>query len=166
MEDFWANDDIDASREFLTRLWHLENDERPGFMIGYVGPDVAGGEPIQSALFSTGGADTVRDRLLNSGKYLKAQLAEIDSQKKLSGDFVPSLCPSLGVIGIASAFGCEVIWWEDDFPAVKSMSETTPGAVQNLQVPHHDAGELSRILEYTRFFLEKTGKRSPIKKES
>ena len=26
------------SREFLTRLWNLDNDERPGFLIGYTGP--------------------------------------------------------------------------------------------------------------------------------
>jgi hypothetical protein len=24
-----------AAKRFLTRLWNLENDERPGFLIGY-----------------------------------------------------------------------------------------------------------------------------------
>ena len=37
-------DRIAASREFLTRLWNLDNDERPGFMIGYVGPQVKNGQ--------------------------------------------------------------------------------------------------------------------------
>lgn len=30
-------DRIAESHAFLTRLWNLENDERPGFMIGDVG---------------------------------------------------------------------------------------------------------------------------------
>ncbi|NOQ97703.1 MAG: hypothetical protein GQ561_06025 [Calditrichae bacterium] len=161
--DCFENGNIDVSKEFLTRLWHLENDERPGFMIGYVGPEVAGGEPIRSALFSTEGTDTVRERLLDPAKYLKAQLEEIESQIKLSGDSVPSLCPSLGVIGIASAFGCEVIWWENDFPAVKPVMESKPDAVNELRAPRCDAGELSRILEYTRFFLVETKNHYPIR---
>jgi hypothetical protein len=157
------NVDIKASREFLSRLWQLENSERPGFMIGYVGPDVAGGEPIKSALFSTEGDDSVRKRLLNPEKYFLAQKAEIDSQLRLTGDFVPAFCPSLGVIGIASAFGCEVIWWEEDFPAVKSLPKLTPESVNDLPRPRSDAGELSRILDYTRFFLEKTEGKYPIR---
>jgi hypothetical protein len=37
---------IATSRAFLTRMWNQENDERPGFMIGYVGPNVKNGQPI------------------------------------------------------------------------------------------------------------------------
>jgi hypothetical protein len=41
-------DQIAASRAFLTRMWNRENDERPGFMIGYVGPKVKNGQPIDT----------------------------------------------------------------------------------------------------------------------
>jgi hypothetical protein len=43
-------DQIITSREFLTGLWNLDNDERPGFMIGYVGPKVKNGQPIENAV--------------------------------------------------------------------------------------------------------------------
>lgn len=151
------------TRNFLTRLWHLENDERPGFMIGYVGPRVKGDKPVHSALFSTEGPDTIRDRLLNPNKFLQAQLIEIEEQLKLGGDFVPSLCPALGVIGIPSAFGCEVIWWEKNFPAVKSLISDDPNEVFELPNPSITDGELGRILSYTRIFIQETKGRFPIR---
>ncbi|MGZ5515855.1 MAG: hypothetical protein ACXWHD_12065, partial [Candidatus Aminicenantales bacterium] len=92
-----------SARDFLTRLWALENDGRPGFLVGYVGPRVKGGAPIRSALFSTEGKDTVKARLLDPVKFLEAQLEEIEGQSKLRGDLVPALCPTLGVIAIPSA---------------------------------------------------------------
>src|SRR5512136_3063800 len=110
---------IARSRSFLTRLWRLENEERPAFLIGYTGPRMKGGTPVRSALFSTEGKDTVRERLLSPERYLAAQLEEIEGQLAFQGDFVPALSPTLGVIGIPSAFGCEVVWWEKEFPSVR-----------------------------------------------
>jgi hypothetical protein len=110
-----------TARNFLTRLWNLENGDRPGFLVGYVGPKVKGGQPVRSALFSTEGKFTVRERLLDPSRYLEAQLEEIEGQAKLRGDLVPALCPTLGVIAIPSAFGAEVVWWENDFPAVRPV---------------------------------------------
>ena len=153
----------EASRAFLERLWHLDNDERPGFLIGYTGPDVVGGEPIQSALFSTEGAETVKERLLDPDKYLAAQLREIEGQSRLPGDFVPALCPSLGVVAIPSAFGCELLWSERDFPAVKPLIEDQPEKVFELEAPGVKDGVLGRILEYARHFREATGGRFPIR---
>ncbi|MBL8166239.1 MAG: hypothetical protein JNJ61_29920 [Anaerolineae bacterium] len=158
-----ANPNIERSKTFLSRLWHLENDERPGFMIGYVGPRVKNGKPIPSALFSTEGPDTVRDRLLDPAKFLRAQLAEIEAQSVLRGDFVPSLCPTLGLVGIPSAFGCEVIWWENDLPAVRPAIGDDPQAVYALPTPDIRDGELGRMLDYTRYFIEHSGGRYPIR---
>ena len=153
---------IEAAQAHLRRVWALENDERPGFMIGYVGPRVKNGKPIPSALFSTDGPDTVRDRLLAPAKFLRAQLDEIEAQMALRGDFVPSLCPTLGLVGIPSAFGCEVIWWENDLPAVRPALEDA-AAIDSLPIPSVRDGELGRMLDYTRYFLEQTGGRYPIK---
>ncbi len=153
---------IEAAQTFLRRLWALENDERPGFMIGYVGPRVKNGKPIPSALFSTDGPDSVRDRLLDPAKFLRAQLDEIEAQMALHGDFVPSLCPTLGLVGIPSAFGCEVIWWENDLPAVRPALADAD-SIDSLPVPSVRDGELGRMLDYTRYFLEQTGGRFPIK---
>ncbi len=152
-----------SARDFLTRLWALENDDRPGSLVGYVGPRVKGGAPIRSALFSTEGKDTVKARLLDPVKFLDAQLEEIEGQSKLRGDLVPALCPTLGVIAIPSAFGSEVVWWENDFPAVRPLIGDRPEKVRDLVRPKVTDGELGRILEYTRVFLERTGGKMSIR---
>lgn len=154
---------IEDNKAFLRRLWNLENDERPGFMIGYVGPRLKGGKPVPSALFSTDGPDTVRDRLLDPEKFLQAQLTEIEGQLAYTGDYVPSLCPALGVVGIPSAFGSEVIWWENDLPAVKPAIGANLAQINDLPVPDVRDGELGRMLDYTQYFLERTDGRFPIR---
>jgi uroporphyrinogen-III decarboxylase len=154
---------IQANKEFLSRLWQLENHERAGFMIGYVGAKVKGGKPVRSALFSTEGSETVKIRLLDPKKYLEAQQQEINSLVDLPGDYVPSLCPSLGVIAIASAFGSKVSWWESDFPAVEPLLANDPQQVYELKPPATTDGELGRILDYTRFFISETKGSLPIR---
>jgi len=154
---------IAESRCFLTRLWHLENEERPAFLIGYTGPRLKGGTPVRSALFSTEGKDTVRDRLQNPEKFLAAQLEEIEGQIAFRGDFVPALCPTLGVIAIPSAFGSEVVWWENDFPCVRPLMGDDPRRAYDLSKPELTSGILGRILDYTRFFIEQTGAQVPVR---
>jgi hypothetical protein len=155
--------DIDKNRDFLTRLWCLENEDRPGYLIGYLGPRVRGGRPSRSALFSTEGEGTVRDRLLDPAKFLEAQLVEINDQIAYQGDFVPCLCPAFGVISIPAAFGCEVVWWEDNFPSVRPISLPDPTAIRDLPRPNISSGEMGRVLETTRFFIDKTSGRIPIR---
>lgn len=153
---------IKFSREFLTRLWQCENDERPGFLIGYTGPRLRGGRPVISALFSTEGTDTVRTRLQDPAKFLQAQLAEIDAQLQFEGDFVPALTPTIGVVTIPSAFGCPVIWQEGNFPAVRPIINE-PEQIADLKPPDLHAGELGRVLHYTSYFRQETGGRYPIR---
>ena len=152
-----------SGRDFLARLWALENDDRPGFLVGYAGPRVKGGRPVRSALFSTEGKDSVRTRLRDPEKFLAAQLEEIEGQSRLRGDLVPALCPTLGVIAIPSAFGAEVVWWENDFPAVRPLVGDDPEKLRALRRPRATDGELRRILDATRVFLERTGGQMPIR---
>ena len=154
---------VEQKKAFLRRLWSLENDDRPGFIIGFVGPKVRGGRPIRSALFSTEGGGTVRDRLLDPEKFLTAQLAEIEDLLALEGDFVPCLCPAYGVVNVPSAFGCEVVWHEDNFPSVKPLPLADPCEVHDIAPPAVSSGEMGRILETTRYFIEKTRGRFPIR---
>lgn len=132
-------------------------------MIGDLGGTVIGGSTVKSALFCRDGLDTVKARLQDPEKFLHAQLEEIDSQSRLKGDYVPTLCPALGVIGIPSAFGCEVVWWENDFPAVRPCLAGDPNNAYDMPEPTLSGGELGRILEYTQYFLEKTGGSVPIR---
>lgn len=154
---------VQRNKDFLKRLWALENDERPGFMIGYVGPRVKNGKPVPSALVSTNGPDTVRDRLLDPAKYLRAQLDEIDAQLAQQGDFVPTLCPTLGLVGIPSAFGCEVVWSDNELPAARPAIGDDPEAVYALPMPTVVDGELARMLDYTAYFIEQTTGRYSIR---
>ncbi len=149
----WRNR-AEETRAFLERLWRLENDERPGFVIGETGP---GGEGVAPALFATGGEGvSLEERLKDPKLYLEAQLEEIRGQEELRGDFVPALCPSLGVVAIPSAFGCPVRWFPDDFPA--ALPAIGPGRpVDTLEPPSVRDGLLGTILDYTRFFREETG---------
>lgn len=153
---------INLSREFLTRLWQCKNDERPGFLIGYTGPRLRGGRPVISALFSTEGTDTVRTRLQDPSKFLQAQLAEINDQLQFEGDFVPALTPTIGVVTIPSAFGCPVIWQENNFPAVRPVIHD-PEQIADIKPPDLRIGELGRVLNYTSYFRQETGGRYPIR---
>ncbi len=151
-----------ASRNFLKKLWRCENEARPGFLIGYTGPKMKGGNPVTSALFSVEGKDTVRERLQNPNKFLHAQLEEINGQLTFRGDFVPTLTPTLGVVAIPSAFGCRVIWQKNDFPVV-SPCIRDPQDISGLEMPGLRDGELGRILEYTRYFRQETKNTYPIR---
>ena len=153
---------IAAAETFLRRLWQCENTERPGFVIGWTGPRLRGGAPVVSALFSTEGVDTVRDRLQDPRKLLAAELAEIEGQLAFRGDFVPALTPTVGVVTIPSAFGCEVVWQERDFPAARPLIHD-PEQIADLRLPDLRAGELGRLLDYTQFFRAQTGGRLPIR---
>jgi uroporphyrinogen-III decarboxylase len=150
------------SREFLKTLWQCENETRPGFLIGYTGPRLRGGKPIVSALFSVEGTDTVRTRLQDPEKFLRAQLEEIQGQLAFRGDFVPALTPTVGVVTIPSAFGCEVVWHERDFPSVRSLIKD-PDEIPDLKMPGLRDGELGRVLDYTRYFRQQTHAQYPIR---
>jgi len=154
---------VASSREFLERMWRLENAERPGYMFGYLGPKVKGGRSVSSALFSLDGPETVRDRLQDPEKFLRAQLEEIEAQMALPGDVIPSLCPAFGVVSIPSAFGSEVIWWDHNLPAVKPACDGESASVLALRTPTLEDGEVPRILKYTRHFIKRTGGVFPIR---
>ena len=151
-----------ANREFLEKLWQCENEDRPGFLIGYTGPHLRGGTPVPSALFSVEGTDTVRTRLQNPDKFLRAQLEEIEGQIGFQGDFVPALTPSVGVVTIPSAFDCEVVWPQNDFPTIRPLI-SEPEAIVDLTMPGLRDGELGRILDYTQYFRLYTDKLYPIR---
>jgi hypothetical protein len=152
-----------AAREFLSRMWHLDNDERPAYGFGYVGPRVKGGAPVRSALFSAEGPGTVRDRLLDPATFLATQIDELRGQLALPGDLVPSVCPAFGVVAIPSSFGCEVLWWDDNLPALRPLPDLEPDRILAIRKPSLTGGELSRVLEYTRFFIDESGGQLPIR---
>jgi len=157
-----SDERIATSRAFLHGLWHCENDDRPGFLVGYTGPSLRGGKPVTSAIFSVEGKETVQMRLQDPEKFLRAQLEEIEGQLDFCGDFVPTLTPTIGVVAIPSAFGCQVVWQENDFPFVQPCIQE-PEDIENLEMPGLQDGELGRILDYTKYFRQKTQGKYPIR---
>jgi hypothetical protein len=153
----------ETAREFLARMWSLENRERPGYMFGFVGPAVKGGTPVRSALFTPDGTGTVRDRLQDPQTFLQAQLEEVEGLMALPGDVVPSVCPAFGVVGIPSSFGCEVVWWDDNLPAVRPLVHNTPADILAIRKPTVHDGELARVMRYTEEFIRLTNGRMPIR---
>jgi hypothetical protein len=152
---------IAASKAFLTRLWYLDNDERPGFMIGYVGPKVKGGTSSENVLFVRQGTGTFRERLLDPERYLQTQTEVCLKMLANRGDFVPVISPQIGIVAIPSALGCPVQWWEDDLPAVRP-GISAPDEIGGLQKPPLTAGVMGMALEYTRHWLKQTQGAFPI----
>ena len=152
---------IAESKAFLTRLWRLENDDRPGFMIGYVGPRVKGGVSSENVLFVRDGEGTYRDRLLDPEKYLQTQVQVCLKMLANRGDFVPVISPMIGIVAIPSAYGCPVQWWEDDLPAVRPAIHSLD-EIGALQKPPLTAGVMGMALDYTRHWLERTRGAFPI----
>jgi uroporphyrinogen-III decarboxylase len=154
-------DRIQKNRRFLTRMWNLDNDERPGFMVVNPGPKVKGGVTVEHVMFRREGSETVRDRLLDPDKYLESQLY-VNGQMMLNrGDVVPFLMPSIGVVALPSALGCEIVWWEDDLPAARPAI-TDPAQVYSLPRPKITDGVMGMALGYIRRWLDRTGGKYPI----
>ncbi len=153
-------DRLKKNREFITRVWNLDNDERPGFVIT---PDLRikgepSGRPNNLYHKYTG---TLRDRLLDSEKYLESQIYSNQAMMGNRGDFIPFLCPNIGVVAIPSAMGCEIQWWENDWPSAKPAI-TDPLQVYSLYKPKVTDAVMGMELNYTRHWLERTGGNYPI----
>lgn len=155
------NDRISASKNFLKRLWNLENEERPGFMIGYVGPRVKGGSSSENILFVRSGEGTFKDRLLDPEKYLQTQIQTNMKMMENRGDFIPVLSPMIGIVAIPSAFGCEIKWWDNDLPAAVPMLQD-PAKIPELKRPAVRDGVMGMALDYTDHWLKRTRSTFPI----
>jgi len=155
------NDRISASKNFLKRLWNLENEERPGFMIGYVGPRVKGGSSSENILFVRSGEGTFKDRLLDPEKYLQTQIQTNMKMMENRGDFIPVLSPMIGIVAIPSAFGCEIKWWDNDLPAAVPVLQD-PVRIPELKRPAVRDGVMGMALDYTDHWLKRTRSTFPI----
>jgi hypothetical protein len=152
---------IAENRTFLTRVWNLDNEERPGFMIGYVGPNVVGGKSSENVLFVREAEGTYKERLFDPEKYLQTQVKVCLDMLANKGDFVPVISPMIGIVAIPSALGCQIQWWENDLPATRPLI-SDPSEVYSLTKPSLSDGVMGMALQYTRHWLERTQGRFPI----
>jgi uroporphyrinogen-III decarboxylase len=83
---------------------------------------------------------------------------------KVDDDFVPHLEPYGGVTVFASAFGCEVEFFEHTLPWAHAVikADDPPEKVYDLPTPKPTDAQLGQMLEFTEYFVEQTKGRYPI----
>jgi len=152
----WFNEEeIERRKEFLTDLWHLDKVERPGYMLnGFAVADEKDPDRPPPA--------TTRESFMDWDLMLKSQLYDIKLHSQMKDDYIPNLFPYLGTGVLASAFGCEVIYPEVEQPWTKPIV-FSPDDVYKLKEPEPTDGILKKVLELTKFMVEKTNGEIPIR---
>lgn len=138
---------IDERKAFLTGLWHLEDLPRPAYQI------------TRAVQHET----TMLERFQDPQKTLVAQLKEFEANLCFRSDYVPAFFPYLGTGVFASAFGCQIEWFEERDPWALPIISDDPQRVYELEPPAVTDGLLGRALEMTAYFREKTDGRYPIR---
>ncbi len=143
-------------REVIARwqaFWSLEDVGRPLWMIP--------SSPVLSA--GATGRISWRPLLQNRETQLNAQLALLQWRQsvEVGDDFVPHLQANQGVTVFASAFGCEVEFFDHTLswahPVI--LPEDPPEKAYELPVPAVSDGQLGTILEWGDYFVERTAGR-------
>ena len=143
-------------REVIARweaFWSLEDVGRPLWMV-----------PTTPVL-SVGATGRVpwRSLLLDREMQLNAQAGLLQWRQsiELGDDFVPHIQAQQGVTVFASAFGCEVEFFDHTLPWAHPVIKADDPAekVYELPAPAVTDGQLGTILEWGDYFVEKTGGR-------
>jgi len=104
--------------------------------------------------------------LQNREVQLQSQLAVLDWRETLNvgDDFVPHIQPQGGVTVFASAFGCEVEFFEHTLPWAHPVikADDPPEKVYELSPPAATDGQLGQMLEFTSYYVAQTRGRYPI----
>lgn len=135
------------TKEFLTRLWNLEDLDRPAYQVNPVVRE----------------EETKLERFNDPHKMLQYQLREIETRRDITDDYVPALFPYLGTAIIPSAFGCEVRWFEDQDPWALPLISVDPNEVYDLDKPLASDGLLGKVLDYTVYLAKHSEGRFPIR---
>jgi len=143
-------------REVIARweaFWSLEDIGRPLWMIP--------SSPVLSA--GATGRISWRPLLQDRETQLNAQMALLQWRQsvEVGDDFVPHLQANQGVTVFASAFGCEVQYFDHTLPWAHPviLPEDPPEKVYELPVPAVTDGQLGTILEWGDYFVERTAGR-------
>jgi uroporphyrinogen-III decarboxylase len=137
-------------------FWALEDIGRPLWLIP--------SEPILTA--ATLRMEPLPVLFTDKQVQLRASLNVLNWRETLNAgdDFVPHLEPYGGVTVFASAFGCEVEFFDHTLPWAHPVIKAgdPPEKVYELPVPKLTDGQLGQMLEFTDYFVEQTKGRYPI----
>jgi hypothetical protein len=143
-------------REAISRwqaFWSLEDVGRPMWMIPTT--------PVLTA--AEVGLVPIRTLLQDREQQLNAQLGLMQWRQavEVGDDFVPHLQAQQGVTVFASAFGCQVEFFDHTLPWAHPVirSGDAPEKVYELPVPAITDGQLGTMLEWGDYFVERTAGR-------
>lgn len=162
MNDIWKDNSIQARIARWQALWAMEDLPRP---IWYVPADPM--LSLTTDYFKQ--QKSVKRLFMDQDFQLSESLRWNKFYEMLQGyfykdDLIPRLQPQLGIGVIASAFGAEVTFSDDQFPMTHPLIQ--PGAqaedVYSLEPPKVDAGQLGDVLRYANLFNRVAGKKYPI----
>jgi len=138
-------------------LWSLEDIGRPLWVFPVAGIILAVmtrmGVPLSQLM---------KDKVAQ----LQAELATLNWRDTVDirDDFVPFLQPQGGVTVVASAFGCEVEYFDHTLPWAHPVikADDPPEKVYEIKPPAVTDGQLGQMLEFTDYYVAETKGRYPI----
>ena len=137
-------------------FWSLEDIGRPLWLIP--------SSPVLTAAMT--GLVPIPQLLQDRDVQLNAQLGLMGWREmiNLGDDFIPHLQPQGGVTVFASAFGCQVDFFEHTLPWAHPVirQNDPPEKVYELPSPAVDDGQLGHMLAFTDYFVAQTGGRYPV----
>jgi hypothetical protein len=152
----YSRERLDATKAFMADLFDLRPVGRPGYSLSGFVPE----ERVDRV--GKPGVASRRAVFADFELNLREQIDRDKAHSQLNDDSVPALFPYLGTGVFASAFGCELVYPEDEHPWTKPVVRS-PDDVSRLPEPDPHGGLLPRILEMTRYFSERTNEQYPIR---
>lgn len=138
---------LEDTIKFLDEVWHLNTTHIAYYLNGW---DAREGEEATKR--------TRKSVFLNPETMIDEQLSLIKIRTAYPDDCVPFLYPYLGVGVYASAFGCEIIFPENQDPWTKPLLRLENiEDVYSLETPNPQDGLLGKVLEYVNYFQKERG---------
>ncbi|MFH1006655.1 MAG: uroporphyrinogen decarboxylase family protein [Candidatus Latescibacterota bacterium] len=144
----FSTERVQAAKDRVTELYHQQNTDRPCYRV-YDYPPEGVLSPVEQAIY-------------DPDRSLQWALNWFERCSHYEGDFIPSVGPVDFVIGIPSAFGCEIVQPQGAHPWVKPLI-TDCSEIYRLKKPKATDGLLGKALEATRCLVDKTGDSYPIR---
>jgi uroporphyrinogen-III decarboxylase len=140
----------------MRALWNLEESPRLRWTFNMCSSSL----PLGGERFSY--ASYFQDQELQLDEQLRA--VEWVEQLEIDDLYVPHLQPQGGVTIVASAFGCPIEFRESMYPQCRPLIKRDDSAEQvyDLLRPSVTDGQLGQMLEFTDYFVKRTGGRYPI----
>ena len=137
-------------------LWSLEDIGRPLWLFPVAGTTLA----VLMRMVPL--SQLMKDKVAQ----LQAELATLNWRDTIDirDDFVPFLQPQGGVTVVASAFGCEVEYFDHTLPWAHPVikADDPPEKVYEIKPPAVTDGQLGQMLEFTDYYVAETKGRYPI----